>query len=164
MPCRSNPIVSVQPTVAGAVVRLRCRSCGDTLDAEQPTVAGLAFGERDCPRCGAWIDVRPSDFREAVEASTPARTVDQMIQWTNEASRIVSTWYKSAPYASLVQHRGVCLAEAAERFLLAHVTQGLIASSLVRSEPVDQDSVENSSNGDEGIRRNPNSFRQETDL
>jgi ferredoxin len=134
------------------------------LEAEQPTVAGLAVGERNCPRCGECIEVRPADFREAVEKSTPARTVDEMIQWTNEASRIVSTWYRSEPYATLVQHRGVRLAEAAERFLLAHVTQGMLASAFAPPAPVEPASLgpfKSSSNGDEETRRNSSGPRLE---
>lgn len=135
MPDPTNTIRGIRPTVIGAHATLGCRHCGHEFETYLPTVAGMSVGIHPCPRCNAETLVEPDDFHQAMERTLPPKSVSQMVRLTNEASRVTTGWHAVEPFASIVRHRGVNLGEAAERFLLSHVTQGILDAIASDEEP-----------------------------
>lgn len=119
-------IQSVRPTMTGAYVRIACASCNTEYEAYQPTLIGVAVGRHICPKCAAAAEVTPDEFRAAFDCEFPEPTRDELIQRTNEATRIAEEWHQAAFVERALEHRGVPLGEAAERFLVADVALGIL--------------------------------------
>ena len=121
-------IRNLRPDVVGVFVTLGCVNCGHEWEAYQPTSLGLAFGSHQCPQCSARCAVSPEEFAAALDHYWPEPSRKEMIGLTNEATRVTEDWHRVEPFASALTYRGVNLGEAAERFLVSHVTLGLRAA------------------------------------
>jgi hypothetical protein len=73
-------------------------------------------------------NARRDEFAAALDHYWPEPSRKEMIGLTNEATRVTEAWHRVEPFASALTYRGVNLGEAAERFLVSHVTLGLRAA------------------------------------
>ncbi|QDU61542.1 hypothetical protein Pan216_24030 [Planctomycetes bacterium Pan216] len=125
---KADSVVDVRITAKGAEVVLRCKGCDQKYASHQPTVAGMAMGRHRCPKCGASVFINPDLFADALERHVPCPSFDEMVELTNEASRITETWYRAESMADLMTYRGVNVGRAAERFLVPIVTRALASA------------------------------------
>ena len=121
-------IRNLRPDIVGVFVTLACPQCSHSWEAYQPTTLGVAFGSHPCPKCAAVLTVSPEEFATALDGFWAEPSREEMIALTNEASRVTEDWHRAEPFASALTYRGVNLGEAAERFLVSHVTLGLRAA------------------------------------
>lgn len=127
-------IIGLRPAVIGVFVLLRCRSCTNSFEGYQPTVAGVAIGKYQCPGCQCFYEVMPEDFEAALDKFMPALSFDEMVGLTEEATRIAETWHQKEPMAALLTYKGINLGELTERYLLSYITLG-----LQQTPPSDED-------------------------
>lgn len=118
-------IRNLRPDIVGVFVTLACPQCSHSWEVYQPTVLGIAFGSDSCPKCSALLTVSPEQFESALDSFWAEPSREEMIKLTNEATRVTEDWHRAEPFASALTYRGVNLGEAAERFLVSHVTLGL---------------------------------------
>lgn len=118
-------IVGLRPSVTGVFVSIRCRSCSGAFESYQPTVAGVAMGRHECPRCHDVWEVSPEVFEAALDRYLPPRSFEEMVEVTEEATRIAETWHQDATLAEILTYKGMNLGALTERYLLSYITLGL---------------------------------------
>ncbi|MGD0626834.1 MAG: methyltransferase domain-containing protein [Thermodesulfobacteriota bacterium] len=118
-------ISGIRPADTGIFISLRCRACGKEFESYQTTIAGVPIARHICLHCRTIHEVEPEIFLAALDQYLPGATFQEMIQITEEASRIGETWYRSPTLADLLTYRGVNLGEPMERELLSFITTGL---------------------------------------
>jgi hypothetical protein len=121
-------VIGLRPAVTGVFVSIRCCSCREAFESYQPTVSGVPLGGHQCPRCHDVYEMRPEDFEAALDRFVPPRSFEEMVEITEEATRIAETWHQAAPLAELFFYKGVNLGEMTERYLLSYITLGLYGS------------------------------------
>ena len=114
-------------------IMLCCPACGKLFEYCQTTVAGVTIGLPVCPSCRLVGEIRPEDFEAALDRHLPVRSMDEMIEITNEATRLTETWYRVEPFTELLDYRGVNLGEGAERELISFILQGLSLARKAKS-------------------------------
>lgn len=124
-----SDITGLRPDVTGVFVSLRCSGCATAFEAYQPTVAGLAFGQHACPRCGAVSEVAPEDFAAALDRFLPEERWEELVRLTGEATRVAESWHQMPELRSILRHRDVELGPATERQIVALIAAGLNAAA-----------------------------------
>lgn len=122
---RAPDIIGLRMITDGLWITLRCCACGHAFERYQTTIASVAIGRHACPQCHTINEVCPEDFEAALDRYLPARSMDEMMRLTEEATRITETWYRVGPLNELLDYHGVNLGEGPERELVAFVVQGL---------------------------------------
>ena len=118
-------ISGIRPAVSGIFISLQCRACGKEFESYQTTIAGVPIARHICPGCRTIYEVGPEIFLAALERYMPPASFKEMVQITEEASRIAETWYRSPGLADLLTYQEINLGEPMERELLAFITTGL---------------------------------------
>ena len=118
-------ITGLRMITDGLWITLRCLAGGHAFERYLTTIASVAIGRYECPQCHIINEVWPEDFEAALDRYLPTRSMDEIIQLTEEATRITETWYRVEPLNELLNYHGVNLGEGPERELVAFVVQGL---------------------------------------
>lgn len=119
-------IKRLRPAVVGVFADLACPNCGSEREVYLATIMGITLGSHECPACSAVQTIAPEDFASALDRLWPEPPVEEIVALTNEATRVTELWHRHEPFTSALRYRDVNLGEAAERFLLADVTLGLL--------------------------------------
>jgi phage FluMu protein Com len=118
--------VGLRGSVLGLYLTLECPGCGQAFEGYQPTVAGMAVGRHECPRCRLVTEVTPDDLETALPQFAPSRSFVEMAALTAEAAHLAENWYRTPPLDQVLGWQGLNLGEPAERWLAAFFVQGLL--------------------------------------
>ncbi len=125
-PIHTHDIVDVRGDIRGTHISYRCRSCQHVFESYRETLAGVSCGSYPCPSCGERAELSPRVFVEFASQCFPYSDLGNLVDLTNEASRIAREWYRHPKIAAVLRHRGVDLGEPTERELLSFVSDGLL--------------------------------------
>jgi len=123
---RSARPVGLRGSVLGLYLTLECPGCGQAFEVYQPTVAGMAVGCHECPRCHLVSEVTPDELETALTQFAPTRSFAEMEALTAEAAHLAENWYRTPPLDQVLGWQGLNLGEPAERWLAAFFVQGLL--------------------------------------
>lgn len=129
-----SKIVDLFYSGVGVHVILSCCECNSEFKAYQPTVAGIAIGQHECPNCKSVIKIVPDDFEKELERLFPSNNFEDIKHIILEASRIAESWYRFEPFSSLLDYKGINLGEPTELGLLPDITRGLKQAQSVKDK------------------------------
>ncbi len=135
-PNHSLHVIGLHLEADGVYIVCSCAACGAQFVSYLTTLGSLALGQFHCPECGHSHDLCPEAFDAALRNLLPSLSRKEMIQMTDEATRITESWYRVGPMAELMSYQGINLGEGIERELMPIVMQGLYqARRAKRCEP-----------------------------
>jgi len=118
-------IRNLRPDILGVFVTLACPKCAHVWESYQPTNLGISFATHRCPNCSTTSSVTPESFGRALDEFWPEPSREEIVELTEEASRVTQDWHRTEIFANALNYKGVNLGEASERFLVSHPTLGL---------------------------------------
>ncbi|MCG8605212.1 hypothetical protein MJD09_09465 [bacterium] len=130
----SADIRDFYPSLRGWIIIIGCPKCGQTFEALQPTIAGVALGEHICSECQTKIEVCPNDLVAAFLRYVPKLTPEEEAKTlATDADQVASAWYRTDFLSGILYYKGINLGEACEKALLRHIMFGLYIDSVENS-------------------------------
>ncbi|NNE71350.1 MAG: glycosyltransferase [Rhodothermales bacterium] len=130
-PIPIEDVLSVEPQLVNARLRVRCPSCRANTRFQVQTIGGHPIGQERCESCGAVLYITPERYSRVLGAHGGATVGQDAREATRSVRQIAATWADVPAWADAMTVDGINLAAGMDFDLTPH----LIKAWLTAREP-----------------------------